>query len=178
MDTGFNIRTAMEHHQCLHIYIVKMRATRVSDTVFFKHQYITNPQVTPKTLVIKAAPELTSALKGTVSHNGKTADALEKFSKLFTNIAAAKAATANAKEQWNNLLTHPNARRAVLLPRVVNRPRIPANPLPRVPFAPMEADCCVGGVGGRVQIVGTASKSLFCQRKMLNPNPDWKLLKM
>jgi hypothetical protein len=53
-DTGFNIRTAMGHHRCFHIYIVKIRATRISDTVFFKHQCITNPQVTRKTLVIKA----------------------------------------------------------------------------------------------------------------------------
>jgi hypothetical protein len=52
--------------------------------VFFKHQYITNPQVTPKTLVIKAALELTSELKGLVSRNGETVDTLKKFSKLFT----------------------------------------------------------------------------------------------
>jgi hypothetical protein len=61
-DTGFNIGTAMEHHQCFHIYIVKTRAIKVSDTVFFKHQYITNPPVTTKTLVIKGVSELTSAL--------------------------------------------------------------------------------------------------------------------
>ncbi len=66
-DTGFNIGTAVEHHQCFHIYIVKTRVTRISDTAFFKHQYITNPQATPKTLIIKAASDLTSALKGTVS---------------------------------------------------------------------------------------------------------------
>jgi hypothetical protein len=99
VDTGFNIGTAMEHHQCFHIYIVKTRATRISDTVFFKHQYITNPQVTPNTLVIKAASDLTSALKGTVSHDGKMAEALQKFSKLFTKIATAKAELAKAKEQ-------------------------------------------------------------------------------
>ncbi len=93
----------MEHHQYFHVYIVKTRATRVSDTVFIKHQYITNPQVTPNTLVIKAASELTSALKGTVSRNGKMAEALKKFSQLFTKIVAAKAAMAKAKEQQNNL---------------------------------------------------------------------------
>jgi hypothetical protein len=87
VDTGFNIGMAMEHHRCLHIYIVKTRATRVSDTVFFKHQYITNLQVSPKTRVIKAASDLTSALKETVSHNGKMAEVLQKFSKLFTKIA-------------------------------------------------------------------------------------------
>jgi hypothetical protein len=93
----------MEHHQCFHIYIVKTRAPRFSDTVFFKHQYITNPQVTPKTLVIKVALDLTSALKGTVSRNGEMAEALQKFSKLFTKIAAAKLELTKAKEQKNNL---------------------------------------------------------------------------
>jgi hypothetical protein len=82
---------------------MKTRATRISDTVFFKHQYITNPQVTPKILIIKAASDLTSAFKGTVSCNGKMAKVLQKFSKLFTKIAAAKSELAKAKEQRNNL---------------------------------------------------------------------------
>ncbi len=88
----------MEHHQCFNIYIVKIRAMRVSNMVFFKHQYITNPQVTPKTFVIKEASNLTSELKGTVSRDGKTAEALEKFSKLFRKIAVAKSAMAKARE--------------------------------------------------------------------------------
>jgi hypothetical protein len=71
--------------------------------MFFKHQYITNPQVTPKTLVIKAASDLTSALKGMISHDGKMAEVLQKFSKLFTKIAVSKSELAKAKEQQNNL---------------------------------------------------------------------------
>ncbi len=140
-DTGFNIRTAMEHHQCFHIYIVKTRAMRISDTVFFKHQYITNPQVTPKTLIIKAASDLTSALKGTISRDGKTAEPLQKFSKLFTKITAAKSKSAKAKEQQNNLQNHPKARQAVPLPRVAARPPTPSSKFPRVPIEIVEADC-------------------------------------
>ncbi len=101
-DNGFNIGMAMEHHQIFHIYIVKTRGTKISNTVFFKHQYIINPQVTPERLVIKAALDLTSALKGTVSLDGKMAEALQKFSKLFTRIAAEKSELAKAKEQQNN----------------------------------------------------------------------------
>ncbi len=86
-----------------------MRATRISNSVFFKHQYIKNPQTTPETLVMKASAELTSALKGTVLRNAKTAEALAKVSDLFHKIAAAKLATAKAKEQWNQYRTHPNA---------------------------------------------------------------------
>jgi hypothetical protein len=77
-ETGFNIGTAIEYHQCFHVYILKTRATRVSDRVFFKHQYITNPQIMPETHVIMAAIELTNVLKGTVSRDGKTAEALQK----------------------------------------------------------------------------------------------------
>ncbi len=43
-DAGFNLGTSMEHHCCYHVYITKTQATQVSDTVNFKHQYITTPQ--------------------------------------------------------------------------------------------------------------------------------------
>jgi hypothetical protein len=147
-ETGFNIGTAMEHHRCFHVYIVKTRATRVSDRIFFKHQYITNSQITPETLVIKAAAELTNVLKGTVSREGKTAEALQKVSSLFTIIAAAKAATTRAQDQ-----THPTAHQPVPLPRVDNIPPTQEDLAPRVPAGPMEADCHVRLVGDTMQII-------------------------
>ncbi len=103
------------------------------------------------------ASDLTSALEGMVSH-GKTAELLEKFSKLFTKIATVTSAMVKAKEQQNNLQTHPNARQAVPLPSLVNRPPILASPLPRVPIAIAEADCHVRNDGKRVQMVGMASR--------------------
>ncbi len=99
VDTGFIIGTAMEHHLCFHINIVKTRATRISNTLFFKHQYIMNPLVTPKTFVIKEALDFTSALRGKVSRDGEAAEALQKFSEIFTKIAMAKSELAKAKEQ-------------------------------------------------------------------------------
>jgi hypothetical protein len=89
------------------------------------------------------ASDLTRALKGTISRNGKNAEVLQKFSELYTKIAMAKSELAKAKEQWNNLQNHPNARRAVPLPRVAERPPTPASPLPRVPKEIKEADCQV-----------------------------------
>jgi hypothetical protein len=99
IEEGFNLGTSMEHHQCFKIYITKTRATRVSDTVFFKHQYSTNPTVSPESLVVAAAQQLTSALKGNIPAGNETAEALKKVSKLFTKIAEAKANLAKAKEQ-------------------------------------------------------------------------------
>jgi hypothetical protein len=135
-DVSFNIGTAMEHHKCFHVYIVKTRAIRVGDN---------NPQITPETLVMKAVAELTSALKGMVLCNAETADALAKVSDLFQKIAAAKSAMAKAKEQRNQHRTHPNAHQAVPLPRMVNEPPVQPVPLPRVQAAPAVDDCCIGG---------------------------------
>ncbi len=72
------------------MYITKTWATKVSDTVFFKHQYITNPTVSPESLVVVAAQQLGTALKGNIPAGNKMAEALKKVSKLFTKLAAAK----------------------------------------------------------------------------------------
>ena len=103
---------------------------------------------------MKAAAELTSALKGTVLQDAETADALAKVSDLFQKIAASKADRAKAKEQRNQLRTHPSSRRAVPIPRVENEPPArQAVPIPRVQATPTVDDCCVVGGGSRLQIV-------------------------
>ncbi len=121
-----------------------------------------------------AALDLTSALKGTVSQNCKTAEVLEIFSKLFMKIAAVKSAMAKAKEQQNNLQTHPNAQWAVPLPRVVDRPPIPASQLPRVPITIAEADCCIRDGGKRVQMVGMASQVAAIPTQSVEAQPQAK----
>ncbi len=87
-------------------------------TVFFKHQYTTNPKVSSKTMVIQAVQQWTSALQGNVVPETEAAEALPRVSKLFTKIALAKASAAKAKEKQNQLQTHPEARRATPFPRV------------------------------------------------------------
>ncbi len=144
----------MEHHQCFKIYVTKTRATRVSDTVFFKHQYITNPTVSPGSLVVAAVQQLTSALKGNILAGNETAEALKRFSKLFTKIAEAKAKIAKAKEQQNRIRTHPDAHCAIPLPRVAEQnPRVELS-IPRVDKAP-KANCCI------VQIVANSTTPRF-----------------
>jgi hypothetical protein len=95
-DAGFSLGTSMQHHQCFWVYITKTWATRISNTLFFKHQYITNPRVLPESHVVAAAQQLATALKGNIP-------AGNKVDKLFTKIAAAKNKTAKAKEQRNRV---------------------------------------------------------------------------
>ena len=119
----------MEHHRCFRVYVTRTRATRISDTVFFKHQYITSPALSPESHVVAAAQQLATALKGNIPAGNETAEALMKVSKLFTKIAAAKQAAAVAKEQWNRLRANPAAWITTHLPRLdVPPPRVAENP--------------------------------------------------
>jgi len=59
-EAGYNLGTSMEHHRCFKICATKSRATRISDLVFFKHQYITNPVVSPESLVVAVAQQPTT----------------------------------------------------------------------------------------------------------------------
>jgi hypothetical protein len=132
-DARFSIGTSMQHHCCFRVYITKTRATRISDTVFFKHQYITNPTVSPESHVVAAAQQLATALHGNIPTGNETAEALKKVSDLFTKIVATKSEVAKAKAQRNRVCTTPTARQTTHLPRV-------EAPLPRV-ADPLEADC-------------------------------------
>ena len=98
-DAGFSLGTSMEHHQCFQVYVTKTRATRINDTVHFKHQYITNPPVSPESHVVAAAQQLATALQGNIPAVNETAEAL-----------MAKSEVAKAKAQCNRVRATPAAR--------------------------------------------------------------------
>ena len=66
---------------------------------FFKHQYITNPAISPESHLVAAAQQLATSLKGNIPAGNKTEEAFTKVNKLFTKTAVAKQAAAAAKEQ-------------------------------------------------------------------------------
>jgi hypothetical protein len=127
-----------------------MQATQVSNTVNFKHQYITNPTVSPESLFIATAQQSTAALKGNIPGGNETMEGLTKMSKLFTRIAVAKQEVAAAKAQQNKLRAHPAAQQTPLLPRVAApAPRV-VTTVPRVEVPEADChvtpnDCCIGG---------------------------------
>ena len=77
----------MEHYRCHKIYVKTTRSKRISDTVFFKHKYITQPTVTPADTIVKALDDLTHALKGMRNVKGEAQiEALEKIDELLNNL--------------------------------------------------------------------------------------------
>jgi hypothetical protein len=84
---GWYIGTSTEHYRCHRIYVKKTRSERISDTVFFKHKYITQPTVTPADTIVKALDDLTQALKGKRNVSGAAEiEALKKIDELLNNI--------------------------------------------------------------------------------------------
>ncbi len=61
---GWYLQTSPEHYQSYVIYVKQTKIKRVSDTVYFKTKYITQPTLTPADVIIKALNDLTQALKG------------------------------------------------------------------------------------------------------------------
>ena len=59
---GFVISSSPEHYRCWNLCTTITKATIVSGTVFFKHNYITNPETTPTDSIIAAANRMTETL--------------------------------------------------------------------------------------------------------------------
>ena len=53
--SGYYLGNSKEHYRCHQVYISGTRHTRVCDTVFFKHKYLTMPTITPADALIKVA---------------------------------------------------------------------------------------------------------------------------
>jgi hypothetical protein len=62
---GWYLQTSSEqHYRCYIVQVKKTNSKRISDTVFFKHKYITQPTITPADMLKKATDNLAAALKG------------------------------------------------------------------------------------------------------------------
>jgi len=64
-----------------------MNSERISDTVFFKHKYITQSTLTPVDTVVRAINDLTCALKGARNTHGmQQIERLKMIYKLLNKI--------------------------------------------------------------------------------------------
>ena len=61
---GYFLGAAFEHYRSWIMWMKDTMETKIPATVFHKHEYITNPGVTPEYQVIAAAGKLADNLKG------------------------------------------------------------------------------------------------------------------
>ena len=91
---GWYVGPAMEHYQCYKIYIPSTRAERIADTVEFFPHYVNMPRLSSVDRAIRAATELTHALRNPAPaapfaklsdvHN----DALDQLATIFNSTIA------------------------------------------------------------------------------------------
>jgi hypothetical protein len=67
---GWYLQASPEHYQCYVIYVKQTNSKKVSDTVYFKMKYITQPTLTPADIIIKVLNNLTQALQGKTNLKG------------------------------------------------------------------------------------------------------------
>ena len=94
---GWYIDTSHLHYRAFNIFIKQTRAKRVTDTVMFKHKYITWPAVTHGDVVCKAAFELAKALQGKpIIKSQEQMRDLTKLSEVFRGLADSNKPAAEA----------------------------------------------------------------------------------
>ena len=95
--SGYYIGNAWDHYRCHEIYITDTKHSRICETVFFKHKYLTMPSVTPADALIKAADNLVDTINGIIPKHSVTSDAVTQLMEIY-KIAAEKA-TCEARTQ-------------------------------------------------------------------------------
>ncbi len=95
--SGYYIGNAWDHYRCHEIYITDTKHSRICETVFFKHKYLTMPSVTPADALIKAADNLVDTINGIIPKHSVTSDAVTQLMDIY-KIAAEKA-TCEARTQ-------------------------------------------------------------------------------
>ena len=65
---GFVLGTSFEHYRGWKMWMINTRTVIISNTLFHKHKYISNPNVTPDDAVISAAQNHATALRSNMPH--------------------------------------------------------------------------------------------------------------
>ncbi len=78
MTSGFYVGNSWEHYRCQAVFISDTRHTRICSTVFFKHEYLTMPTLSPSDALIPTANNLTYAIAGIIPPPKITTDAIDQ----------------------------------------------------------------------------------------------------
>ena len=82
-----------------HIYIKETKNIRVGEKVFFKHKCLTQPSITQSDALIKAAEDVSQALKNKLPDQELTQTTVQQLIQIFRNQAEMEKQTEKATEQ-------------------------------------------------------------------------------
>ena len=114
---GWYLGTSPDHYHAHIIQVKSMQSERVSETVFFKHKYLTNPSVSYTDKVIAAAKALHTALVNKrQGNNNPTMQALQSLVKIFVDTAQGNSSTSRKEdtdEPASKLMTSPPSKQLI-----------------------------------------------------------------
>ncbi len=97
---GWYLQTSPKYNHCHIVYMKNSRSKRVSDSVHFKHKYITQSTLTPEDTVVKAINDLTHALREIRNAKGiLQIKALRKMDELFNKQLTSTVETAEPPQE-------------------------------------------------------------------------------
>jgi len=74
---GFYLGNSWDHYRCHVVWVKNTRNTRIGQTVFFRHKYITQPIITPTDAILRATDDLCDVLRGKAVIKGATRAAID-----------------------------------------------------------------------------------------------------
>ena len=81
--TGYYLGAAWKHYRCHAVWVKDTRSTRIGQTVFFKHKYITQPEITTADALTIASDNLCNALRNAPSESNAMQTAVNALTKIF-----------------------------------------------------------------------------------------------
>ena len=86
--TGYYLGPAWEHYRYHRVLVNDTRAERVGQTVFFRHKYITQPQITESDALLRASDEICNALTKAAPNSDETRRAVDLLVSIFKKKAS------------------------------------------------------------------------------------------
>jgi hypothetical protein len=87
----------MEHYHCHNVYIPDTKSTLLCSSVFFKHNYLTMPTLTPSDALIKAVDNLSEAITGAIPVSSIMNDPITQLLNIFKQQANSANNTTSAQ---------------------------------------------------------------------------------
>ena len=82
-ETDWFIGNTWNHYRCHKIWIKDTKKTKVGQTVFFRHKYLTQPIVTPTDAILRATEDLCKILQNKEPVKGEARAAIDMLVDIF-----------------------------------------------------------------------------------------------
>ena len=95
--TGYYLGALWEHYRCHQVWISETKSKLISQTVFFKHKYLTQPTITATDALLQASNDICNALKNIAPPNDKSKQAIDFLVNIFKGQAATEQTNTNTQ---------------------------------------------------------------------------------